>query len=378
MTAQIWTQHDVAIVGVGTTRQGVHPGVSVYQLGLEAVRAALDDAGIEDRSRVDGLLTARQLDGSGIDPVDMSRLMGMSPRVTGFLDYGTGGFTTQYGAMLIATGVCDIVICAFARNPPGAMETLSGAATYDADTGLVNAAAASAFGWNQHMARYGSTEETLGHVMVTSRNYAMMNPIAAWRDPLTLDDYLAQPYLMKPLRSYDIVKVTAGGVAIVLARADIARDLRKEPVYLHAVGRQQTPAILDNEDHFLCRGMRSAAAQVYGASGMSPDDIDLLLVSDASTVAIPLTLENYGFCEEGGSPEFIASGAIGPGGKLPVNTHGGQLSEGYLVGWLHHAELVRQLRGECGERQVPGARVAQYTTTGRLREDYLSSIFVTD
>ena len=80
MTAQIWTQHDVAIVGVGTTRQGVHPGVSVYQLGLEAVRAALDDAGIEDRSRVDGLLTARQLDGSGIDPVDMSRLMGMSPR----------------------------------------------------------------------------------------------------------------------------------------------------------------------------------------------------------------------------------------------------------------------------------------------------------
>ena len=259
MTAQIWTQHDVAIVGVGTTRQGVHPGVSVYQLGLEAVRAALDDAGIEDRSRVDGLLTARQLDGSGIDPVDMSRLMGMCPRVTGFLDYGTGGFTTQYGAMLIATGVCDIVICAFARNPPGAMETLSGAATYDADTGLVNAAAASAFGWNQHMARYGSTEETLGHVMVTSRKYAMMNPIAAWREPLTLDDYLAQPYLMKPLRSYDIVKVTAGGVAIVLARADIARDLRKEPVYLHAVGRQQTPAILDNEDHFLCRGMRSAA-----------------------------------------------------------------------------------------------------------------------
>ena len=136
--------------------------------------------------------------------------------------------------------------------------------------------------------------------------------------------------------------------------------------------------ILDNEDHFLCRGMRSAAAQVYGAAGMTPKDVDVLLVSDASTVAIPLTLENYGFCEEGGSPDFIRSGAIGPGGSIPVNTHGGQLSEGYLVGWLHHAELVRQLRGECGERQVPGARVAQYTTTGRFREDYLSSIYVTE
>ena len=167
-------------------------------------------------------------------------------------------------------------------------------------------------------------------------------------------------------------------VAIVMASAAIARDLRRTPVYLHAVGRQQTPAILDNEDHFLCRGMRSAAAQVYGAAGMTPKDVDVLLVSDASTVAIPLTLENYGFCEEGGSPDFIRSGAIGPGGSIPVNTHGGQLSEGYLVGWLHHAELVRQLRGECGERQVPGARVAQYTTTGRFREDYLSSIYVTE
>lgn len=378
MARQIWSNHDVAIVGVGTTRQGIHPGVSPYELALAAVENALADAGVEDRSRIDGMVTARQLDGSGIDPVDMSRLMGLSPRVTGFLDYGTGGFTTQYGAMLIATGVCDIVVCAFARNPPGAMHALSGAATYDANTGLVNAAAASAFGWTQHMARYGSTEETLGRVMVTARRYAAMNPIAAWRDPLTLEDYLAQPCLMKPLRSYDIVKVTAGGVAVVMASAAIARDLRRKPVYLHAVGRQQTPAILDNEDHFLCRGMRSAAAQVYGAAGMTPKDVDVLLVSDASTVAIPLTLENYGFCEEGGSPDFIRSGAIGPGGSLPVNTHGGQLSEGYLVGWLHHAELVRQLRGECGERQVPGARVAQYTTTGRFREDYLSSIYVTE
>jgi acetyl-CoA acetyltransferase len=379
MAEQIWSKNRVAIIGVGTTRQGVHDGVSVYQLGLQAVRAALDDAGIEDRSRIDAMLTARQLDGSGIDPLDMSRLMGINPRVTGFLDYGTGGFTTQYGAMLIATGVCDIVVCAFARNPPGAMHALSGAATYDADTGLVNAAAASAFGWTQHMARYGSTEETLGRVMVTARQYAAMNPIAAWREPLTLEDYLAQPYLMKPLRSYDIVKVTAGAVAVVLARGDIARDMRKTPVYLHAVGRKQTPSVLDNADHFLCHGMRGAAAQVYGAAGMTPKDIDLLLVSDASTVAIPLTLENYGFCCEGGSPAFIASGAIGPGGRLPVNTHGGQLSEGYLVGWLHHAELVRQLRGECGERQVAGSpKVAQYTTTGRLREDYLSSIYVTD
>lgn len=378
MRQQVWQRDRVAIAGVGTTRQGRHPGVSVYRLGLEAIHAALDDAGIADWTRIDGLLTARQLDGSGIDPLDMARLIGIAPRVTGYLDYGTGGFTTQYGAMLIASGICDVVVCAFARNPPGAMEALSGAATYDADTGLVNAAAASAFGWTQHMARYGSTEETLGRVAVTARRYAAMNPIAAWKDPLSLEDYLAEPYLMKPLRRHDIVKVTAGAVALVLVRGDMAGDLPRKPVYLHSVGRRQAPSILDDGDHFLCHGMRGAAAQVYGAAGMGPEDVDVLLVSDASTVAIPLTLENYGFCGEGESPALIESGAIGPGGSIPVNTHGGQLSEGYLVGWLHHAELVRQLRGECGERQVEGARVAQYTTTGRLREDYLSSIYVTD
>ncbi|WP_173933995.1 thiolase family protein [Chelativorans sp. Marseille-P2723] len=377
MREQIWSKHDVAIVGVGTTRQGAHPGVSPYELALEAIEAALADAGIDDRTRIDGMITARQLDGSGIDPLDVSRLLGIAPRVTGYLDYGTGGFSNQYGAMLIATGVCDIVVCAFARNPPGALEAFSGAATYDADIGLVNAAAASAFGWTQHMARYGTDEATLGRVVVTARKFAAMNPIAAWQESLSLEEYLAQPYVIKPLRSLDIVKVTAGGVALIMARSDIARDLRKKPVYLHAVGRQQTPDI-GEQDHFLCRGMRSAAAQVYGAAGMSPADIDVLLVSDASTVAIPLTLENYGFCEEGASANFIASGAIGPGGALPVNPHGGQLSEGYLVGWLHHAEMVRQLRGECGARQVPGAKVAQYTTTGRFREDYLSSIYVAD
>jgi acetyl-CoA acetyltransferase len=121
--------------------------------------------------------------------------------------------------------------------------------------------------------------------------------------------------------------------------------------------------------------MRSAAQQVYEAADLGPSDIDVLALSDASTVAVVQTLENYGFCGEGEAGDFVASGAISHGGKIPVNPDGGQLSGGYLVGWLHQVELVRQLRGEAGERQVAGARYGQYCTTGGNREHYLSTIY---
>jgi acetyl-CoA acetyltransferase len=365
----------VAVVGVGTTRQGAHPGRDQYQLAIDAIRDALADAGIE-KGQLDGLLGAKQLDGTGVDPVLIANLMGINPRVTGFLDYGTGGFTVQYGAMLIATGICETVICVYGRNPVDAMTALSGAHAYDTRHGLFNAASVAALGWARHKALYGSTEESLGHVAVAARAWARLNPRAAFRDPLTLEEYLAQDYAVWPFRELDICKVTAGAVALVLTRADRAADFPKPPVLIHAVGRQQAMRPLEDDEHLLCVGMRSVAKQIYGASGLTPTDIDVIGISDASTAAVLLTLENYGFCEVGGSSDFVADGKMEPGGTLPVNRDGGQLSGGYLVGWLHQAELVRQLRGECGDRQVPGARIGQYMTTGRFRQDFLSTIYV--
>ncbi len=378
MSGQAWSDRKVAIVGVGTTRQGLHPGKTSYQLVVEAMKAALDDAGIRDKNRINGLIGARQFDGSGVDAVTLSRYLGLNPRVTGSLDYGTCGFSFHYAAMLVATGVCDLVACVYGRNPLGAMVDLSGAITYDADHGYFNAGGTAALGWSQHMARYGTTEAALADVMVAARRHANLNPIAAWTGPFTHKDYFAQPYLIWPFRSSDICKLAAGGVAILLGSAQVARDLAKPPVWLHAVGRQQGVRGLENEDHFLCHGMRDVAEQVYGAAGMTPKDIDVLFIYDAASSAVLHTIENYGFCPEGGSEEFVRGGAIEIGGKLPINLNGGHLSEGYLVGWLHHAELARQLRGECEDRQVTGARVAQYCTTGGFREHYASSIYVTD
>lgn len=371
---QIWPRHPVAIVGVGTTRQGAHPDRSAYQLGVDALKAAMVDAGIDDKRRIDGLFTSRML--SGIDPVQFAQYAGMNPSVSGDLDYSSAGFITQYAAAMIACGTCELVACVYGRNPGDSVGTFSGVATYDLDCGLVNANAVFAMGWARHMAKHGSTEEALGHVAIAARKHAALNPIAAWPEQLTMEQYLADDFVIWPFRGHDICRITAGAVALILARRDIAADLAKPPVYLHSVGRQQATRVYENDEHLLCFAMRDVASQVYGNAGMGAADMDLLCVSDACTAAVLHTLENFGFCGEGESGDFVKDGAIEIGGRLPVNPNGGQLGEGYLVGWLHHAELVRQLRGEAGARQVAGAQVGQYCATGGQRLHYLSSIYV--
>lgn len=370
-------QDHVAIAGVGATRQGLHPGTDNMQLAFEALTQALDDAGI-DKSEVDGLLTGQQFDRSGLDHLTVGRFLGINPRVSATLDYSTGGFTTQYAAMLVACGVCEAVLCVYGRTPAGAMTELSGGMDEDRLYGLYNAAAAPAFGWTRYLARYGGNEETLGRIAVVARDYARLNPNAAFTEELTLESYLAEPYLLWPLRELDICKVTAGAAAVVVTTPERARRGPKQPVLFHSLGRKMASRRLEHDDHFDAVPMQAAAAQAFAAAGLAPSDIDVLGTSDASTVAVVQTLENYGFCGGGEAGDFIAAGSIGPGGVIPVNTDGGQLSGGYLVGWLHQVELVRQLRGEAGPRQVSDAQVGMYTTTGMFREYYLATIYVAD
>jgi acetyl-CoA acetyltransferase len=365
----------VAIVGIGATAAGGHAGVPAARLALQAFRAALDDAGM-DKSGVQAILGG-SLGGSTLDPEAFAAMVGLNPRVTSALVYASSAFTLHHAISMIAAGLCDTVACVFARNPPGAQDALSGGDfVYNAAHGLVNANAAAALGASLHMARYGTTAEHFGHVAVAARAHAQLNPEAAFRDPLSLGDYLAQPQIMWPFRRLDIALTNAAGVTIILARADLARDCRKVPVFIEAMARQQAVRKLQNADHLLCHAMRTVAQQVYGRAGLSPADIDALYIYDATTAVVLQTLENYGFCPEGEGGPFVSDGRLMPGRGFPVNTQGGHLSGGYLFGWLHHVEIVRQLRGEAGARQVSGAQVAQFCSTGRFREDYASTIFV--
>lgn len=367
----------VAIIGVGATRSGLHPGVSADQLAVQAFKSALDDSGIA-KTQIDAIVGG-SLGGSTLHPEQLSALVGLNPKITSALVYASSAFTIHHAAFMIASGVCDVVACVFARNPPGVNEALSGGDfIYNAAHGLLNANAAAALGASLHMARYGTTEEHFGMVAVAERKYAQLNPDAAFRDPLTLDQYLAQPYVFWPYRRLDVAVTNAAGVVVILGSREAARDTRKKPVYLEAYGRRQAVRKLQNDDHLLCHAMRDVAGQVYGSSGLKPSDIDVLYIYDATTGIVLQSLENYGFCGEGEAGPFISDGRLEPGGGLAVNTQGGHLSGGYLFGWLHHVELVRQLRGECGPRQVKGVSTAQFCTTGRFREDYASTIFVTE
>lgn len=366
----------VAILGVGATAAGTHPGKSAEQLAVASFRQALDDCGLA-KSRIEGVV-AGHLAGSGINPENFCTLIGLNPKATAALTYCSSAFSLQHAAMMVATGVCDVVACVYARNPPGAGEALSGPSVYNAAHGLINANAISALGWSQHMATYGTTDKATGAVAVAMRKYAQLNPDAAFTEPLTLDQYLAQEHLIWPFRELDIAKTVACGMTIIIGNRDAARDCRKTPVYIESVGRQMSGRQHESDGHLLMHSMREVARQVYGSSGLKPSDIDALYIYDATTAVVLQTMENYGFCGEGESGDFVSGGRIDPGGAFRVNTYGGHLSGGYLFGWLHHVELVRQMRGECGPRQIPLPRVTQYCTTGGAREHYASTIFVTE
>jgi acetyl-CoA acetyltransferase len=377
MTRSAFPARQAAILGIGATRAGLHPGKAAEDLGLAAFKAALADAGIE-KHQVEGVLGA-VIAGSGINAEAFSALVGLNPKVTAALTYATSAFTLHYAAMLVATGACDIVACVYARNPPGAGEALSGPSVYNAAHGLINANAIAALGWSQHMATYGSSVEDLAHVAVAARKYAQINPDAAFREPLTFDDYMAQEFLIWPFRELDIAKTVAAGMTVIVGSREAARDCAGKPVYLEAVGRHASARMFENDDHLLMGTMEQVAAQVYGASGLTPADIEALYIYDATTAVVLQTLENYGFCGKGECGAFVRHGRIDPGGALALNTYGGHLSGGYLFGWLHHVDMVRQMRGEAGAAQLATVpRIAQYCTTGGAREHYSSTIFVTE
>jgi acetyl-CoA acetyltransferase len=190
-----------------------------------------------------------------------------------------------------------------------------------------------------------------------------MNPLAIFRTPLSIQDYLASPYTVEPLRRHDLTMVSDGGTAVVVTTADRAADAASTPVYLHGMAQQSALRNDQNPDRFMRPWISAIADRVYHSAGVHPGDIDIAYLQDATSVWVLQQLEQYGFCKEGEAGPFVAEGHARPGGSLPVNTHGGQLSESYTWNWMHLYEAVRQLRGQCGDRQVPGARLALHAQT---------------
>jgi acetyl-CoA acetyltransferase len=366
-----WRQ--AAIAGVGASRQGKLPGESPLSLATEALRAALDDSGIK-KSEIDGLLTMPGTT-SPEGPkhyLAVGEHLGIDPRYAGSLSMGgaTAGALVQQAAMAISTGLASVVLCIFgdtARTGGNKFDAASGRGDSWGIWGMFGNAANSALGAKRHMDLYGTTSEQLGWVAVTGRKHAAMNPLATMRAPMTIEDHQASRLIVDPLHLLDCCIISDGAVAILVTSPERARDARKPAVTIWGMGQGHTLQNLGTPEWWYLPHQKDCLSRAYRMAGVGPQDIDVAQLYDNFTIAVLFWLEHAGFVPEGESGPFVQGGKdITFGGRLPINTAGGNLSESYMQGWLHIVEGVRQVRGESGDRQVQDAELCLVTGRGMV------------
>ena len=350
-----------AIVGVGTTEFSKNSGRSEMMLAIEAVIAALADAGISSHE-VDGMCTFT-VDNNGEH--EIARYIGSGglrffPRIPG----GGGGTcaAVMQAMMAVTTGVANVVVCYRAMNERSEyrfgqpmqlqMPTADNALfAYHSLHGLMTPAAFIAMGVRRYMHETSTTSEDLARLAVTSRKHAAVNPNAFFYGrPITVDDYMNARMIADPFRLFDCCQESDGAVAFVITSAERAKSLRQKPVMIRG-GAQSSPAGMISlanyyrDDISMYDEIRFCADQLYTQSGLSPDDIQAAIIYDHFLPTVLPALEAYRFCGRGEAKDFIKNGNISPGGRLPVNTNGGQVGEAYIHGMNGIAEGVRQVRG---------------------------------
>lgn len=361
------SQREPAIAGLGITEQGKVYGRTATQFAADAVRLATVDAGLA-LADVDGLLISGGLTQSlGIDLQDTLGLDDLR-LLTYMQGYGsTAGQMIQYASMAVQSGTADTVAVVWADDPIKDKSKSSSAAYraaasvpagwrgITAANGIYSANTMYALAARRHMAKYGTTQDHLGHIAVAQREWAQLNPIAQFHGtPLTLEEYHASRYIAEPFHLYDCCLISNGGVAVIVTSLDRARALRKPPV--RVLGWAQAHpghSQVRDEDFGLVTGAASSGPRALKMAGTTLDEIDVVQVYDCYTYTALVTLEDYGFVPKGeGGPALSEPGVLGPDGRLKVNTGGGELSAFYMWGMTPVHEAVVQARGEGGERQA--------------------------
>lgn len=357
------------VVGVGNTPYGKLPGRSAESLTVEAIRNAIRDSGI-DKDEIDAVLTkAPTSDFQLLFSVRICQQLGIvMPSVTATLD-NAGASTAsliQYAAMAIEEGLCNVAVVSYGDNPMTGSRALYARAreSEDAAFGFFGAPAGYAMIAQRYIAEFGLTEEHLGCVPVSDRSWAAMNPNAVFRTPITHEDRTNSRYVVEPFHLLDCCPITDGAAAVIVCSAERARDLKKKPVYVRGFGQSHPAWALPQRDQWTTSGAKKSGETAFRMAGLGPADIDLLELYDPFSIVPIITLEDYGFCKKGEGGAFLEDGKTLPGGSLPMNTSGGLLSETGMPGMQLIVEAVRQLRGECGDRQVPNARTALLSNQG--------------
>ncbi len=361
----------VSIAGIGITSFGVRTE-SVVRLGAEACRAAIEDAGVGPE-RVEafflGNFASQAFTGQNHLAPSVAHAAGLGPvpctRVEGAC--ASGGLAVRQGALAVASGTADIVLVAGVEKMTSAgsertAEILAAAGEFECEASLgATFPALFALIARRHMHEYGTTPEDLADVAVKNHAHGHFNPDAHFQKEITKEEALSAREVATPLRLFDCAPISDGAAAVLLCASELAADLRPDPVRLLASAQaSDSPALADKGDITRFRATVRAAEEAFQSAGIQPEEIDLAEVHDCFTIAEILALEDIGFYRKGEGARGASEGETALGGAMPVNTSGGLKAKGHPVGATGVAqicELVRQLRGEAGPRQVRGAEV---------------------
>lgn len=351
-----------AIVGAATFGIGRCPGISAVDMAAHAAIMALDDAGLM-LADVDAVYTSAPYEALG--GMELTEYLGLTPKIVDCNRTGGSAFEVyvQQAALALAAGLIDCALIAYgsnpASNPPKAVG-MTRQSPWEAPYQPLAPISSYALATSRHMHEFGTTREQLAEVAVAARKWAQLNPEAAVRDDLTIDQVLSARMVSTPLTVRDCCLFNDGAAAVVMVRADRARDLKKAPVPVLGAAHTVTHREISSMPDLTRTGAAITGAQAYAQAGVTPADIGLAMVYDAFTITPILFLEDLGFCAKGEGGAFVANGGIAPGGRLAVNTSGGGLSCVHpgMYGLFLLVESVRQLRGEAGDRQIANLDLA--------------------
>ncbi len=350
-----------AVIGVGNTAYGSFPETDEYGLAAEAFRNALEDSGI-DKSEVDGLVTCRIP-----SYARMGEVLGIDPRWSVTLPpHGRmSGIGIIEAALAVATGQARTVALLYSNIGRSRRVNYGGdemASIWD-PWGFTSPGASHAMMFRSHMARFGTTTRQLAEVSVAIRHHACINPDAVMKKPFTIDEHEASRPIALPLRLLDYCLINDGAVCVLITSPERARDGRKPPVMISGFGGRDSfskSAMSNFDQDMWYNEVKVAGAEATAMSGFGTKDVQALMAYDNFSPTVLFSLEGLGFCPRGESGRFVEGGTLRVGNKLPTNTDGGHLSNSYMQGWALNVEAVRQIRGECGARQVADCDVVQY------------------
>ncbi|WP_043341195.1 thiolase C-terminal domain-containing protein [Belnapia moabensis] len=372
-----------AVTGIGDTDYTRDAsGRSALMLQLEASLKAIADAGLRPHD-IDGIVMPIP-SGASVAEDFVTNLSIPDLRYSAATPLGGAGSVAalQCAAMAVASGICRHVLLPVGRTGRTqrigarvqAMPQFRTVGEFEAPVGAVAPAQYYAPMARRHMELFGTTSRQLAEIAVTTRQHAILNGNARMTKPITIEDHQASRMIADPLRLLDCSLESDGGAAVIVSAAECARDAAKPRVLITGMGEghPDSPSTITQRADITRLGIAKVAPRAFAMAGVAPGDIQVAEIYDCFTYIVLCQLEDLGFCPKGEGGRFVEGGALGLGGRLPVNTHGGLLSQAHMAGMNHVVELVRQLRGEAGQAQVPDARLGLVTGYGDLGDGTLA------